>query len=72
MSEVSAPTIEQMLVCATRELLMRRRVYPRWVASGRMTQATADHEIAVMDGICNHFMPLLPPPAQGSFLPDDS
>ena len=67
---MSGPTVEQMLVCATRELLMRRRVYPRWVAAGRMTQAKADEEIAVMDGICNHFTSLLPPPAQGSLLPD--
>ncbi len=65
---MAAPTIDQMLVCATRELAMRRRVYPRWVASGRIKQEAADHEIAVMDGICNHFMLLLPPPAQGDML----
>ena len=28
-----------------------RRVYPRWVASGRMTQAEADRETAMIDVI---------------------
>lgn len=30
---------------------MRRRVYPNWVASGRMTQDKAEYEIACMDEI---------------------
>lgn len=37
--------------CARREAKMRRRVYPRWVASGRMSQAKADEEIAMMEAI---------------------
>lgn len=28
-----------------RELKMRQRVYPRWVADGRMTKAAADDQI---------------------------
>ncbi len=36
---------------ALREVKMRRRVYPRWVAGGRMTQAKADEEIAIMEAI---------------------
>lgn len=39
-----------------RELKMRKRVYPRWVAEGgRMTQAKADHEIAVMEAILRDY-----------------
>lgn len=34
--------------CAEREARMRERVYPRWVAAGRMSQAKADQEIAMM------------------------
>lgn len=36
---------------AEREVKMRRRVYPRWVAEGRMTQADADYQIHVMEAI---------------------
>lgn len=38
----------EKLACAERELKMRERVYPRWVANGKMTQAKADAEIAIM------------------------
>ncbi len=30
---------------------MRRRAYPRWVQQGRMKQAVADHEIALMEEV---------------------
>lgn len=36
---------------AEREAKMRRRVYPRWIAEGRMTQTMADRGIAIMDAI---------------------
>jgi 5-enolpyruvylshikimate-3-phosphate synthase len=32
-----------------RELAMRRTCYPNWVAAGRLTKATADHRIAMME-----------------------
>lgn len=41
--------------CARRELAMRRRVYPKWVESGRMTQETADREIACMAQIAEDY-----------------
>lgn len=34
-----------------REIAMRMRVYPDWVARGRMTQTLADREIAIMQAI---------------------
>jgi hypothetical protein len=37
--------------CARRELTMRMRVYPRFVADGRMTQAEANREVALMTEI---------------------
>ena len=44
-------TLHDMAACAEREVRMRRRVYPRWVESGRMTAAQAEREIALMDAI---------------------
>jgi hypothetical protein len=31
-----------------RELAMRERVYPRWVAAGKLTQAKADLQLRIM------------------------
>jgi hypothetical protein len=39
------------LACLERELAMRRSLYPKWVASGRMPQTRADREIDVMEAI---------------------
>jgi len=39
------------LQCVVRELGFRRRVYARRVEQGKMAQAQADHEIAVMEAI---------------------
>lgn len=44
--------------CAVRELEMRKRAYPRWVTQGRMTQAEADREIALMDEIARDYLAL--------------
>lgn len=46
-----------------REIKMRRRVYPRWVDKGTMTQTQADREIAVMEAILADY-----PPRQGGLL----
>ena len=45
------PPLPDQITCVERELGMRRRVYPRWVATGRMTQADADREIATMSAV---------------------
>lgn len=44
-------SLADMLDAARRELAMRKSCYPKWIVSGRMTQAKADHEIACMEGI---------------------
>jgi len=46
---------QQKRESAERELKMRRRVYPRWVADKRMTQEQADREIAVMAEIAEDY-----------------
>lgn len=41
----------QMLVCARRELAMRRSVYPKWMQAGRMNAEKAETEIDAMTAI---------------------
>jgi hypothetical protein len=50
-SDDTGISIPDQIKAAKRELAMRKNVYPKWVASGRMKQATADHEIAAMTAI---------------------
>lgn len=44
-------TIDDEIACIRREIVMRQRVYPRWVAAGKMKQDTADREIACMEAV---------------------
>jgi hypothetical protein len=39
---------EEVAASIRRELALRERVYPRWVATKRMSKQQADHEIAMM------------------------
>ena len=48
-------TAEEKLKAVEREIAMRKRAYVRWVASGKMTQAKADVEIAVMTAIAEDY-----------------
>ena len=41
----------EKLACLEREIAMRRRVYPKWIASGKLKQEKADREIAVMEAV---------------------
>ena len=41
-------TIKKLKDCCAREAALRVNVYPKWVASGRMTQEKADEEIKLM------------------------
>lgn len=36
------------IACVKREIAMRRRVYPRWIETGRMTASAVQREIATM------------------------
>lgn len=36
---------------AGREVAMRRKLYPKWVAKGTLDSAQADRQIALMEGI---------------------
>jgi hypothetical protein len=41
--------------CARREVVQRRRVYRRFVDTGRMTQREADRQIALMEEIAGDY-----------------
>ena len=51
MSDMFGITVLEQIECARREVAMRKRVYPRWVANGKMKQNKADLEIEIMESI---------------------
>jgi hypothetical protein len=60
-----------LIECVEREIRMRERVYPAWVARGKMSKERADREIALMRevlGFLHAHAPKPVPPAQGSLL----
>jgi len=44
-------TLNEQIRCVEREISMRRRVYPRFVTTGKMTAPKADEEIACMEQV---------------------
>ena len=44
-------TLERQIACVRRELTMRRKVYPKWIAGGRMTQEQAQEQISTMEAV---------------------
>jgi hypothetical protein len=61
-------TYREKLAVAKREAQQRRRVYPRWVADGRMTQTFADRQIEVMQSIADDYARLAESESQESRL----
>lgn len=53
MSDLFPITVEDEIQELEREVALRRRVYPRWVFQGRITQVKADRQIAVMQSAIN-------------------
>ena len=41
-------SIEEQIACVKREVGMRERLYPRWVAMRKMSQSKADEELNAM------------------------
>lgn len=48
---MSAVPIQHQVECVRREISMRERAYPRWVADKRMTQKKADQELEMMRAV---------------------
>jgi len=51
MPDVIAVPLKDQLECVRRELNLRRRVYPRWVSSGKMTPKLAQEQIILMEAV---------------------
>lgn len=58
-SPAPAVPLKEQANAARREVAMRRRVYPRWVAAKKMPQAKADAEIAAMEAIVETLVALI-------------
>jgi len=44
-------TMKELVACVGREVGLRRGVYPKWVATGRLSQDKANKEIAMMQEV---------------------
>lgn len=51
MSELFPPSLADQIQSVKREIAMRERVYPHWVADKRMTQRKADDELVAMRAV---------------------
>lgn len=60
-------SVKDQITCVRRELAMRRNVYPKWVASGRMKQSEADKELAAMQAVHDSLMAIAATTSQGTF-----
>ena len=49
----------EKLACAKRELQMRENVYPRWIAQGKIREAEARHQFAIMRAIVDDYKKLV-------------
>lgn len=52
-------TLTEQIKCVRRELDYRRRLYPKWVADGKMTQNEANYEIEAMEYVLNTIQAVL-------------
>jgi len=57
---LSRSEFEEMRVEVARELVMRRNLYPRWVANGKMKQEQADERIRLMQKVYDWVVEQLP------------
>ena len=44
-------SLEEQIRCVLREIDMRERSYPRWIAEKKLTEAKARHELAAMRAV---------------------
>ena len=52
-------TISEQIKGVRREIDYRKRLYPKWVADGRMTQKEADYQIELMEYVVNTLQAVL-------------
>lgn len=44
-------TVAEQLKCVEKEIGFRKRLYPRWIESGKISPGKAEYEIKVMESI---------------------
>ena len=44
-------SLDQQIAAVAREVAMREKCYPKWVAEKRMLQSTADHQLSAMKAV---------------------
>ncbi len=44
-------TLDQQIADVEREIAMRKAVYPKWVAAGKLKQAKANQQIVTMEAV---------------------
>jgi hypothetical protein len=49
--DLGPPDLREQIQEVEREIVLRRVVCPRWVEAGRLSQAKADRQIAVMEAV---------------------
>ncbi len=52
-------TITEQIKGVRREIDYRKRLYPKWVAEGRMTQHEANYQIELMEYVLNTLQAVL-------------
>jgi len=52
-------TITEQIKGVRREIDYRKRLYPRWVADGKMTQLEANYQIELMEYVLNTLQAVL-------------
>jgi len=50
-TKLTADDLEAMRACASREVAMRKTVYPKHIDAGKMTEEKASEEVRLMEGI---------------------
>lgn len=59
MSDLLPPTLSEMLSEVVREIGLRRTLYPRFIASRKLTQSKADRQIQVMEAVAEKLRELM-------------
>lgn len=52
-------TISEQIKGVKREIDYRKRLYPKWVAEGKMTKLDADYQIELMEYVANTLQAVL-------------
>ena len=70
---IHATTLAERIKCVERELNYRTRLYPRWVANGKLGKVEADYELECMQAVLHTLRHLEgPEPEQAELIDAES